>query len=412
MLDSRLQPVPSTPIRKLGNWIHEFQKYMGGRGSPEAFTKWSAIFAVASALERRTWIKTRKGVLYPNLYCILVGPPGAGKTQASSLIYDLIHSIEDLHTAPSSVTKASLIDALEHARRDIIRPGQNPALVTFNALTVISNELGTFIPAYDSEFMNVLTDLYDNKTYSETRRTAKINIKIDYPWLNILAPTTPSYLNQFLPEGAWDQGFLSRCLLVYSGTEAAGELFGEDELYSEETEKNLRHDLYQITRMFGKFTFEEDVAEALTAWHKSGGQPAPDHPKLTHYNTRRTAHLLKLCMIASAADNDSLIITLDHYVEAMDWLVLMEEAIPDIFKSMKSGGDGKTIEETYHFLYQIWMKKKEPVSEFRLYHFLQERTPAHNVERIAEVMVKAGLIEKKFGNDGVGYVPRTKRPDV
>lgn len=399
-------------MRKLGNWIQEFRTYMTGRGSPEAFTKWAGIFAIASALERKTWIKTRKGILYPNLYCIFVGPPGAGKTLASSLVYDLVNSIEDLHLAPSSVTKASLIDAFEHARRDIIRPGQDPALVTFNALTVISNELGTFIPAYDSEFMNVLTDLYDNKVYSETRRTAKINIKIDNPWLNILAPTTPSYLNQFLPEGAWDQGFLSRCLLIYSGTEAPGELFGEDEGYSEQKERDLRSDLFQITRLFGKFTFEEDVAKALTAWHKAGGAPAPDHPKLTHYNTRRTAHLLKLCMIACASDNDSLVITLDHYVEALDWLVAMETAIPDIFKSMKSGGDARVIEEAYHYLYQMWIKKKEPISEFRLYNFLQERTPAHNVERIVEVMVKSRLIEKQFGNEGTGFVPRTKKADV
>lgn len=394
-------------MRKLGNWINEFQGYMGGRGSPLPFTKWAGIFAVAAVLERKVYMRSRRGILYPNLYLMLVGPPGVGKTQASDEVRRFIESNEQLHIAPSSVTKASLIDSLNAARRDIIIPGKGN--LSYNALTVVSNELGTFLPAYESDFMSVLTDIYDNKTYSETRRSSKISIKIDDPMLNLLAPTTPSYLNGLLPEGAWDQGFLSRTLLVYSGAADHTSLFGELE-WDEAKEKALKNDLHHIARLQGAFTFEADVVEALEAWHKAGGPPAPTHPKLAHYNTRRTAHLLKLCMVASAADNDGLVITLDHYVEALDWLVSAEHTIPDIFKSMKTGGDARVIEEAWHFLYELWLKKKEPVPENRLFHFLQERTPAHNVVRIVEVMQKAGLIEEKLANTGLkAYQPRAKR---
>lgn len=379
---------------------------MGGRGSPAPFTQWAGIFAIASVLERKVFMRSRRGILYPNLYVMLVGPPGVGKTQASDEIRRMIESNEQLHVAPSSVTKASLVDCLNGARRDIIIPLQGN--LSYNALTVVSNELGTFLPSYESEFMSVLTDIYDNKTYSETRRTSKISIKIDDPMLNLLAPTTPSYLNGLLPEGAWDQGFLSRTILVYSGAAEHTELFGEF-AWDEAKEKALKHDLHHIARLQGKFTFEQDVVEALEAWHKAGGPPAPSHPKLAHYNTRRTAHLLKLCMIASAADNDGLVITLDHYVEALDWLIRAESTIPDIFKSMKTGGDARIIEEAWHFLYELWLKKKEPIAESRLYNFLQERTPAHNVMRITEVMEKAGLIEKKFVGAQLGFEPRAKR---
>lgn len=392
--------------RKLGNWINEFQLYMGGRGSPVPFTQWAGIFAVAAVMERKCFMKSRRGTLYPNLYCMMVGPPGVGKTQASDEVRRMIESNEQLHVAPSSVTKASLIDSLNSARRDIIIPLKGN--LSYNALTVVSNELGTFLPSYESDFMSVLTDIYDNKTYSETRRTNKLSIKIDDPMLNLLAPTTPSYLNNLLPEGAWDQGFLSRVLLVYSGSAEHTELFGEVD-YDEAKEKALKHDLAHIARLQGQFRFEEDVVVALEAWHKAGGPPIPTHPKLAHYNTRRTAHLLKLCMIASAADNDGLVITLDHYVEAQDWLIRAEATIPDIFKAMKNGGDARVIEEAWHFLYELYLKKKEPIAENRLFHFLQERTPAHNVVRIADVMEKAGLIDKQYVGASMGYVPRAKR---
>lgn len=394
--------------RKLASWTDGFNQYMEDKGSPAIFTKWAGIFAVAAALERKVWIKTRKGVLFPNLYMITIGPPGAGKTLATSVINEFFSELNEHHLAPTNVTKASLIDALNGASRRIIRPGENPPMIDFNSLTVISDELGVFLPSYENDFMNVLTNVYDCRIYSETRRSKNISIKMDNPQLNMTAATTPSYINALLPEGAWDQGFLSRTILVYSGSEAPSDIFG-DTLYDSALEKSLEIDLKKISNLYGKMSFTSEAEQALNEWHKAGGPPIPDHPKLQHYNTRRTAHLLKLCMVSSASCGDSLVVTIDNYAEALDWLLEAEASMPDIFRSMRSGGDARIIEEAYHFIYQIYVKKKEPVREQLLFAFLGERTPAHNVERIATVMERAGLIKKQFAEVGMGYVPQTKR---
>lgn len=394
-------------MRALGSWTDGFSKYMANKGSPAIFTRWAGIFAVASALERKVWIRTRKGTLYPNLYTITVGPPGAGKTLATSVVYDFLTRLDSHHVAPTSVTKASLIDALAQAERRVVIPTHNPPVISFNSLIITSDELGVLLPSYENDFMNVLTNIYDCRIYSETRRTNKISIKLDAPQLNMCAATTPSYLNALLPEGAWDQGFLSRTMLIYSGADAPQDLFALN-TYDEKLEKDLERDLRHIGQMFGQMTFTQEAIDALNDWHLSGGQPAPIHPKLAHYNTRRTAHLLKLCVVASASQSDDLVITLDHYAEALDWLSEAEFAMADIFKSMKTGGDGAVIEECYHFAYTLWVKEKKPVLEHRLFHFLQERTPAHNVERILTVMEKAGLLKKQFADVGMGYIPQVK----
>jgi hypothetical protein len=197
-------------------------------------------------------------------------------------------------------------------------------------------------------------------------------------------------------------------MLVYSGAEAPQDIFG-DVFSDDEKANDLIHDLKIIGKYYGAMKVTEEAAELINEWHKKGGEPAPDHPKLLHYNTRRTAHLLKLSMAASASDNDSLIINIDHVAEALDWLVEAEGMMPDIFKSMKNGGDGQTIADAYHYLYTIWVKEKKPVSEHRLFHFLQERTAAPNVVRIAEVMEKAGLVKKQYGDTGMAYIPQAKR---
>ena len=300
------------------------------------------------------------------------------------------------------------MDELAVAERTIILPRQTPPSITFHSLKLLSNELGVLLPQYESEFMSTLTDIYDGSRYSERRRSVKNQIDIPNPQFNILAATTPSHLKDFLPAGAFDQGFLSRSFLIYSGETQIRPLFnvsrGDADIY-----KGLKRDLIRIGKLYGQMKFEEDAAEAITKWHMGGQPPKPEHPKLHNYNTRRTLHLLKLCMVASASESDNLLITLAHYQTALGWLLEAEAAMPDIFKSMTSGGDAKVIEECWYFCYQLYTKKNEPVPESKVYNFLQQRVPAHNVERIAEIMVRAGLLKIETVNKiGTCFKPMEK----
>lgn len=397
--------------RKFSSFIDGFLRYTEGRGSPAIYCKWTAIFLVSAALERKAWITTAKGVLYANQYIFLIGPAGVGKSLCTAISYELLSTIRTpespIHVAPTSVTKASLADALNKAERRIVKLNENPPITAFNSLQIIANELGVFLPAWDGDFMSTLTDLWDNGRYHETRRTSKIEINIPKAQLNLLSATTPAYLNSLLPEGAWEFGFMSRVINVYSGETEYTDIFAE--LDSDGgSYKNLSLDLTDIYNIWGEFAITDEVKEAINIWARQGFHPRPDHPKLTNYNTRRLAHLLKLCIIACAASSSDRQITLDHYAEALDWLVEVESYMPDIFKALKVGGDARSIEECWHFCYQYFMKHKTPVPEHLIVTFLGERVPAHSVDRILDVMVRAQLLTKKFTNTGQGYEPKTR----
>lgn len=392
------------------SWIDAFYSYTEHLTSPPLFRKWAAIAAVAGALERKVWVRTMGSNLYPNLYTVLVGPPGVGKTEVTWRVRDLWSSLEEHHIAASSVTSASLIDDLRDANRRLIMPERVPSIVQFNSLLICANELGVLIPAYENDFMNKLTDLYDCKPYSERRRTRDLNFSIDSPQINILAATTPSYMNHVIPEGAWDQGFMSRTILIYSGETQLRDLFVEEQGDTRAYEE-LKRWLADISQLYGKFTFSPRAAELVNNWHKSGGEPRPEHPRLSNYLTRRTVHVLKLCMIASAAESAELTIEERHFVQALDWLVEAEFFMPDIFKSMAAGGDSKVIEEAWYFAYTIYMKEgQKPIAEARILHFLQERTPAHNVLRILEVMTRSGILKEVLEPKiGKCYKPAAKK---
>lgn len=374
--------------------------------SPELFRKWAGISAISGALERKVWVRTKKSNLYPNLYIVICAPPGVGKTEIINETRQMWLSLETHHIARSSETKASLIDSLNDAERKIVMLDQVPPVIAFNALLISSNELGVLLPAYDNEFMNTLTDLYDCKIYGERRRTNKLNIEIPNPCLNIIAGCTPGFMRETLPPGAWDQGFLSRVVIIYSGEMEKRSFFEETDM-NEKLIEDLQARLKAFSEMYGKFTFTAEAAEFIDHWQLGSREPLPEHPRLMHYNTRRPAHLLKLAMIAAVATGADYRIEKLHLQIAMNWLFEAEYYMPDIFKAMATGGDSQVIEETFHHLYTLFMREgKKPIGAHRLIHFLQERTPAHNIMRILEVMERAKMIEQQMVKGlGIAYVP-------
>lgn len=384
-------------------------QFTAGAPSPEIFRRWAAVSAISGALERKVWTKPYGFNLYPNTYVILVGPAGVGKSIVTSRVQRLWKELTNHHVGKTSLTKASLMDDLRDATRHVIRPGENPSYIEFHFLNILSNELGVFIPAYDAEFMSALTDVWDGHGYSERRRGTKEQFELPNAQINLLAGTTPAYLGGTMPATAWDQGFLSRTMLVFSGDSQLIPLFQS----SNEDAKGftaLADDLKIIGNLFGPMTFTTEAAELIGRWHMAGGPPTPEHPKLTSYCARRTAHLIKLCMIVSASSADNLKITEEHFIEALDLLVATEAAMPEIFKAMSTGGDQRAMEDLWYHILQLYAKTRKPVGESFLIAFLSERVPSYSVMKIIEVMVKSKIFSESLEPSvGKAYTPRPRK---
>lgn len=220
----------------------------------------------------------------------------------------------------------------------------------------------------------------------------KESIEIPNPQLTIIAGTTPAWLGGTLPETAWAEGFSSRLLMVYSGERILTDPF-DFSAVDENLENALISDLQQIHGMFGKMEFEIEVVDAFRAWYMQGCPPTPDHPKLEHYLPRRHIHFLKICMVMSAQRAPDYVIRMADYQAAMDLLLEAELYMPDTFKAMRTSSDGNIIDECFTFVWQDYVKTEKPMAEHRIIHYLQQRVPAHSVQKMLEVMVSAGLLD-------------------
>lgn len=349
-------------------------------------------------------MRSRGSTLFPNLYTLLVSPPAIGKSNIIAFSERLLRHIEELFIAPSSLTSASLVDTLS----DSVRKIMFPQFVQFNSLQVLSSELQNFLPAYEASFMGVLTKLYDCELYEERRRTGRVtHLKIDNTQLSILAGTTPSYLSGFLPEGAWDQGFMSRTIMIYCDESLDSNLWNEpDRQEREEGHADLVADLHEMMKYQGQVMWAQDAREAAQHWNSTGRKPEPQHARLRYYNGRRMVHALKLSMVACAARADTTMeVQAEDFETAKGWLLEAEATIPMIFQSMIVTAESRTMQDAHYHLTQIYERTQKPVPEHYLINFLKDRIPSHSLGKVIEMMVRARMLKQEFNSPTPCYTP-------
>lgn len=354
--------------------------------------KWAAISAIAAVLERKVYITT-SSELYPNLYTLCVGDPGTGKTRAIMAAKSMLDEVPEFHFAPTSVTMASLVDHMAEAKRTIINLPN--AAIEYNTLMIMADELSAFMHEYSGDLVAGLTTFYDGVTYSQGRRVKDIRIKIKHPCLNILCGTTPSNLLKFIPEGAWEQGFTSRVILIFSDDRPIIDVFNTP--YKEKP-KDMIHDLKLINSLHGEFGYSKEFAQAMHNWKLLEYKPRPEHPKLTHYNSRRFAHLIKLSMIACVDRGNTLFIEKEDFNRAFGWLIEAEANMPAIFDAGVGGLDAKAMDEIAHFIGKMG---EEGMSEHLIVRYARDRVPANTVLNLIDIMERSGMIHA-FAHDKYG----------
>jgi Protein of unknown function (DUF3987) len=387
--------VKLVPARKCPDWIESFQALTSDIPSPEPFRLWSAISIIAGALQRRAWISTAHSLVYPNLYVLLVSPPGVGKSQAISRAGEFWVAADTIHVAPDSVTRASLIDCLEGASTKAILP--DGTFQQYHSLTVPASEFGVLVPAHDLEFLNTLNHIYDNpKYYRENRRSRNKQVDIPFPMLNILGGTQPAYLASLLPEQAWGMGFTSRLIMVYSAEMIRPNLFDLKE-YDDKLQKRMGDDLKTIGQLYGKFAFDPDAQRHVEEWAGAGLPPIPTHGRLQNYNSRRLLHFLKLCMVSSVSHSNDLRITMEDLSRAKDWLLDAEYKMPDIFRDMAGKSDKQVMDDLHDFMWRMYARDKKPIHISRIVGFLGGKVPADKVMRVVDLCERSEVIQRDAG---------------
>lgn len=388
--------------RQCRSWLDRFVQFTDNIEAPVIFRKWTAIGTIAAALQRRVWITTSDR-LFPNLYIALVGHPGVGKSRTINKGRACLMDLEKHFFAPNDLTDAALLDALSSAQVAVQQ--MHPIYIDdhFNSMSMFFDEWGTLLKSYkDSSIIPILTTLYDcSVVYDQWRRTKDLKVKIEHPQVNIVGGTTPSNLMAYMPDIAWDQGFTSRLILVYSAEKNKRDHF---DVITSDIPNDLLHDIELIHSMYGQFDVTPSYRDAVSEWRfEKDENPKPTHPKLAHYNARRTAHVYKLSMVAAADSSNDLRLTDEHFRTALGWLQDIEQLMPDIFKTGTLSFDARIMDEIEHFV----ASQGKPVTVHKIFRFASNLLPAYNIGKVVQIMQISGRLEQ-MGEDPVTFTVSKK----
>ena len=328
---------------KPNSWINAYVEHQSLHSeSPKQFHFWAAVSAVAGALRRQVWIDQRQFQWTPNMYIVLVGPPGvAAKSTSMKGALSLLERVEGVAFGPQSMTWQALIGAFKRSLRAVPISGFTDP-VSMSCLTVGVSELGNFLDPKDRALVDFLTDIWDGQQGIWRREIKKEGlIELHSPWLNLIACTTPSWLGENFQESLIGGGLTSRIVFVFGGSKDQIIPYPSQVIAAEEYEMlrtALLQDLSQIGEMAGEYKLDPDALAWGDAWYRkfqNGGLPAHlASSRFEGYVARKQSHIHKLAMVFAASKRNELRITKADLMEAESQITFLETEMLRVFENI------------------------------------------------------------------------------
>lgn len=306
-----------------GSWLDAYLAYTAESESPEEYHLWTGISVIAGALKRQVFFDMGYFLLYPNMYVVLVGPPGrCKKSTAMRMGRDILKGIPGQKFTADSTTREKLIINLSQAHKD-----------GASAMTAHSTEFATMLTSSGMDMVVFLTDIFDCPPVWEhdTKSGGKNTIK--GPFLNLLGATTPDWISRAMPLDTIGVGLTSRIIFVHQDTPREADPIPRLTPAQKALVPLLTADLVAITSMSGEFLLSEGADDHYRTWYKkrlNNPNPTGD-PRLSGYFERKPMHLLKLSMIVAASKRDGLVIEDTDMTDAMRIMEKIEGRMTKVF---------------------------------------------------------------------------------
>ena len=334
-------PSPTESTRKLGDWLAGLKDYVEETEAPRRFWLWGGIFTICSALQRKVWLPYGIENIYPNLYIMLVGPPGSRKAGPLSLSKQMLLDLGLPVSADSSSKRALTKELAEISKGSHFDFKGKPRPQC--PMAIISKEMSSLLAVDPKGMIEVLTDLFDSHDKWQYKTSGEGQDYLYGVCLSCFIATTPTWLEANLPHEAIGGGYTSRHIIItdtgiHKPVAIPREL--DPKLYS-----MLVHDLNKISILTGEFSWGTGARDYFTDWYENELSKKPKQIKderLHGFIARMHIHVLKAAMALRVSYSDSLILNSDDIGHAIDMvdgaLVVMGSALGGHGRS-KVGGD-------------------------------------------------------------------------
>lgn len=385
-------------MRNLDDWLENYLKFTQNSESPTLYHLWSGVAAISSCLRRKCYTNWGlQGYIYPNLYVVLVGPPGGRKGTAMKIAKSMIANLGIITSSDALGSVQTLYNELNDCE-DEFRT-KDGKIRKHKSLSIWSEEFQVFLNDKDQVIRGSLTDLFD---CPNTWQYASIKMgkkDVSNCFLTIIGAITPSLLQDKLTKDAVGGGLLSRIILVvgYGAIKRIALPFLSKD--DEQLQQQLQQDLEQISLMVGPFMMTKDFLSIYSRWYQSdAGADGIDSEKFLGYNSRRALQVKKLSMILSASEGNEMIIHPVHFTKALDILKQTEQEMPNAFYGVGRGFHAEILTSVMRYMEQ----KKNFTWPEVLDRFILDAQP-EDLQQYLNVLVDTNRLQKEMSATQTRY---------
>lgn len=312
------------------DWLKAYMFYTRESECPDSYLLWSGLHTLSAAVRRRVCAPWVYHEFYPNLYILLVGPPGVTHKNAAIRFSKQALRAVDIPVSADGISREALIQQM-----------MTRAAADTNALAATPSEFATFIRTSGPSMIEFLTDIFDcNDNFEYTTLTGGNRI-IPKPYLTLFAGATPGWMSTEFDSSFIETGFASRTMFVAEVEPRFRKAFANVTPEMREAYRYLIGDLERITQIEGEFRWSESGVEWFRSWYENDLPLQKFDHRLSGYHGRKPVHLLKVAQLVRINEGRTLgeeHLVLDEGVFKKA-LKLLEALEPNMVRAFRTIGD-------------------------------------------------------------------------
>lgn len=313
-------------------WLKDYVDYTRKTEPPTVFHFFAGMAAIGAALARNVFFDMGAYQIFPNLCVVIVAPTGkCRKTSACNVAINLYRATGG-NVLADKVTPEALITAFQDRS---------------SATGIIyAPELAVFLgkQKYQEGMVPLLTALFDCPKEWSSGTVMRGEQHLRNVALSSLMCSTMDWIQTAIPKDAFGGGFMSRLLFVVQND--TPRVFPHPPPFSKEMEHSLKHRLFHIQRLRGKFQITPEADEWYVKWYAKHKETPSAERQYAGYMERKPDHLHRIAMVLAVSElqleqHEDLLLTPLHLQRALQILNWVEDYLPEAFAEMSQNAIGE-----------------------------------------------------------------------
>lgn len=358
------------------SFLQNYLNFTSGSEVPENYHFWSGVYALSAIVNRQVWLPMGQYTLYPNLYVVLLGPPGNGKSLAMDTAQTLVEDVGGINFSGDAQTKESLVRYLRDNCKKVL--DVSGSLIEITPIAMFATELSHLLGPNSGHMIDFLTTIYTKDRRYVTRTKNKGDDVIERPFVGLIACTTQDWITTYLKSDIIGGGFTRRVIFV---NEPVGASVEDKSLrrpfLTVRPEQAVARDnvlayAENLKSVKGEFTWDPGAKYEYERWYMTRDIPK-DMDTQAYYKTKPN-QVLKVAMLVALSKTPETIIRKEDFEVALALFAQTERTLTRVFQGIGRNELHAIANKVIEHLYASPEREyKDAAGETRKTRFIDEK---------------------------------------